>query len=52
MKEKFFVCVKDLVVTHRYGEVYRYKAGQMVSESTLIRQGTSCNSDYFEMYKD
>lgn len=43
-----FVCVKDLVVVHRNGPVYQYKAGQIISESTLIRQGINPNSEYFE----
>ena len=48
MSSNIFVCVKDLVIVHRTGPVYRYKAGQTISESTLIRQGTNPNTEYFE----
>lgn len=46
---KQFTCIKDLTVVHRYeGGVYRYKNGQVVSESDLIHQGIKPNPEYFK----
>lgn len=48
MSSNIFVCIKDLVIVHRTGPVYRYVVRQTISESTLIRQGTNPHSEYFE----
>lgn len=43
-----YKCIKDLTIVHRYGNVYRYTEGQVISENTLLSQGVNPTSEYFE----